>query len=587
MMHGTATAASLELAYQQPACAAARRFERSRFASLWQTLLTRMRSAASLHATHEHVAISKALRAAYVYNPKAAHQSVQAMFERASRQRLKTTPLPLAVEVYNRSDASKLLDEVDVVFTFVRDPVSTFLSGYAEAVHRRDGAWGSARSAVGPNTTFGTVDCNGSDANATRFAAFLEDVLRCRRLNYDAYHVWPQVVKLDVLPDGRSFDFIGRVEHLRDDMDRLLRLLGVNRSSAVAGINPASHNQDRCGRQIGVPDRARRAALPLLCDLLRADFICFGYAPPPECRRTAEPSADGSSGQSDAADAQADSQAEPSTTCSVSASQRAALTRVRANAPAADDVRSVARDDDADPAQGAPPPPSPSGEGRDDGKSRRGWQETTRGEWEQHETAAAAAAAAAPHAGCAHGTVRLHSSACFQTAQMDVGALAFADRPYPIERVPPVLSRSLFFGAPHRLAGPDELRLTFEAAERASVWVYWNNRSGHGGLTDLLPALGFVRAGSGPVYANGKAACAGSPQPPGCSGGVLTQQSDLWVLQRVPLAASGLASLTLRIPPHRTLTMGVLVTGVSCGGSVCGSASSRMVSLKETCPCPC
>ena len=85
--------------YRHPTCVEARATERIRFATLWQRLVTRMRSASSIHGTHEHVAVSKRLRAAYVYNPKAAHQSVQAMFERASRSRLSTHPLPLLGDV--------------------------------------------------------------------------------------------------------------------------------------------------------------------------------------------------------------------------------------------------------------------------------------------------------------------------------------------------------------------------------------------------------------------------------------------------------------------------------------------------------
>ena len=94
-------------------------------------------------------------------------------------------------------------------------------------------------------------------------------------------------MKLDVLPSGRSFDFIGRVEHLQEDMDTLLRSLRVNRTSSRSAINPSTHARDTCGRQVAVPLPARQAALPVLCELLRADFICFGYPLPTECASTA------------------------------------------------------------------------------------------------------------------------------------------------------------------------------------------------------------------------------------------------------------------------------------------------------------
>ena len=106
---------------------------------------------------------------------------------------------------------------------------------------------------------------------------------------YDFYHVWPQVTKLDALPaDGeRSFDFVGRTESLAEDMDELLRRLRVTntpRSVLQSAVHISSlTNDDPCHKLITVPAAAVDAALPVLCDLLEADFKCFGYNWPPCC----------------------------------------------------------------------------------------------------------------------------------------------------------------------------------------------------------------------------------------------------------------------------------------------------------------
>ena len=120
--------------------------------------------------------------------------------------------------------------------------------------------------------------------NESRFVAFLEDTKAGRRMGYDSYHIWPQVMKLDVLPDPTRFDFVGRVETLRSDWQLLLHHLGVRGSMVPGRVNSASHNVDNCGRLIAVSKDAVSSQITQLCDLLSADFVCFGYRLPPPCR---------------------------------------------------------------------------------------------------------------------------------------------------------------------------------------------------------------------------------------------------------------------------------------------------------------
>ena len=165
-------------------------------------------------------------------------------------------------------------------------------------------------------TAYTAVSCNSTAANASRFAAFVADILACRQMGYDTYHIWPQVAKLDVLPANRSFDFIGRVEHLQDDWVTLMRRLGA-KPGVVSSQNPASHNVDACGKQIAVPSEAKLAVLPLLCPMLRADYECLGYRLPRGCLPQ-EPTAPA---------------------CSATATQSAVLARVGLGAPGSSQPR--------------------------------------------------------------------------------------------------------------------------------------------------------------------------------------------------------------------------------------------------------
>ena len=201
------------------------------------------------------------------------------------------------------------------IFTFVREPMSIFMSGYAETVHRVT-LWGGARSVHSDATAYTAINCNSTAANASRFAAFIADILACRQMGYDTYHVWPQVTKLDVLPANRSFDFIGRVEHLQDDWVTLMRRLGAQ-PGVVSSQNTASHNVDACGKQIAVPSEAKLAVLPLLCPMLRADYECLGYRLPRGCMPQ-EPTA---------------------AACSATATQSAVLARVGLGAPGSSQSR--------------------------------------------------------------------------------------------------------------------------------------------------------------------------------------------------------------------------------------------------------
>jgi hypothetical protein len=272
--------------YSSPRCIEARQEERSRFLTQWKGTMTAIHGNAPGHGTHVYATISARLQAAYIYNPKAAHTSILTMLAAASGGDMRSIRIEHLGNSPNSSKAAA--DAIPAhykIFTFVREPASAFFSGYAEAAHRML-TWGRTRRARGADATFGKEDCHAPEANSTRFRAFMDDVLAQRRLGYDTYHIWPQVVKLDALPDSRRFDFIGKMEDLDADWSKLLQLLGKAKVPTKA-VNPAAHQVDQCGQAITVPSETRRAAMPTLCQLLRADYACLGYELPGSCQRQA------------------------------------------------------------------------------------------------------------------------------------------------------------------------------------------------------------------------------------------------------------------------------------------------------------
>ena len=93
-----------------------------------------------------------------------------------------------------------------LIFTFVRDPFLAFLSGAAEAVHRH--RHGFRTGCPRPKAACLSVPCRGDV-----LTPLVEDVRARRCIGTQAFHVWPQVLKLAVrLP--RPFGFVGRVEWL-------------------------------------------------------------------------------------------------------------------------------------------------------------------------------------------------------------------------------------------------------------------------------------------------------------------------------------------------------------------------------------
>ena len=146
--------------------------------------------------------------------------------------------------------------------------------------------------------------CSDNATAAVRFDAFVDDVLRGARLGVDAYHIWPQAMKVDVLPPDRSFDFIGEVENLKPSTAHLIALINRSRVSSnarpvrsfhLSGLPPVavSHkgggNRDKSSKKVAGHRACAADFVPLaatvvkLCQFLHVDYTCFGYPLPTEC----------------------------------------------------------------------------------------------------------------------------------------------------------------------------------------------------------------------------------------------------------------------------------------------------------------
>ena len=165
-----------------------------------------------------------------------------------------------------------------IFFTFVREPISAFISGFMQDMcfvkHTMRGsdmdrdAGASLKAALGQNPL---IWRNGSEA----FRLFLADYQRGHFLSNAASHVWPQADKLDV--GGVRFEFIGRVE-----------TFGASMAALFPGGRVPAHghkaDDDACKVNIMKTFHVGAAEKRLLCEILEVEFVCLGYERPPECR---------------------------------------------------------------------------------------------------------------------------------------------------------------------------------------------------------------------------------------------------------------------------------------------------------------
>jgi hypothetical protein len=237
------------------------------------------------------------LRAVYIENQKAASRSIISALKKLEQSTPNTTTyrvdsLPYAG--YQRHEARGRCSRVVLrdglpseaanftVFTFVRRPLDTFISGFSETMGRVVTMESKAHWGDGSAPSYFGLSCNESDRY---FTTFVGDVLARRPLGLPTYHIFPQAVKTGVFmgPGHRQgFDFIGAVEHLEEHLGVLLERLGVadarTRAHEVLGphVNDATTNKDRCGRPIRPTPQEVRALHEKICSLVSGDYRCLG-----------------------------------------------------------------------------------------------------------------------------------------------------------------------------------------------------------------------------------------------------------------------------------------------------------------------
>ena len=289
------------LSTSSESCSRALATQRSKFGQTWYQ--STISSPPDHHADRNRVWLYHKHRLIYVENQRAASRELRRLLSQALRQfpqRIFSPYMARPSKYVNNTQALKAVNHEAlmsyfesrrfVVATFVREPIDTFISGYHELSHR----WRGKPN----NSTWQRLPCN---TPGPRFSAFVNNLLRWSpgSLGIQGYHVWPQVLKTDVLPPGTQFDFIGKVETLSESLAALAALLTGRLSDSNRAVHAARMKPKPVRQTHGSgTDRLRTCDTELkdetavnistattvqLCQLLEADYTCYGYELPPEC----------------------------------------------------------------------------------------------------------------------------------------------------------------------------------------------------------------------------------------------------------------------------------------------------------------
>ena len=171
-----------------------------------------------------------------------------------------------------------------LTFTIVREPFAMVKDSYLEISNRNQSVNAGANSVtVVPDAPFRAMPCTNSKEATERFLAFLHAARRGEPLGTEFFHAYPQALKVDAVPRGtRSFDAIGVMESLETDLNEIRALAGLDYTAMPqeTPIQAHSHADEGCANVDPNDERVQRT----LCEMYRADYVCFGYAAPPACR---------------------------------------------------------------------------------------------------------------------------------------------------------------------------------------------------------------------------------------------------------------------------------------------------------------
>ena len=237
-----------------------------------------------LRAAQKVIALrsSGGVQMAYVRNQKAASEYLIATMARlfGARHLYGGNVLPTTEEGKSKV-ATERAAASSVLWTVVRDPIDTVLSGYMQLSH-----WPAEHDKLSPLPRWRQMPC--SEASETgdsqtrstaRFDAFLDDLVAGRPLGYSFHHVYPQALKIDVHAGGLPLPLkaIGRLENLNADLTQIASRYGrVANVTIPPAVRAHSNAADPCSRIERTPQ-----IMSKLCQLFEVDYACFPAYPRP------------------------------------------------------------------------------------------------------------------------------------------------------------------------------------------------------------------------------------------------------------------------------------------------------------------